>query len=412
MPSYNRPALEKLSSELLAELTGNILSFWQNRMADPAGGFYGRIDGHGNLHADADRGIIMYARILWAFSAAFNLLREERYLASARRAFDYILEHFLDREYGGMFWLVDSEGKLKDSKKQIYAQGFAIYGLSEYYRACGEQRALDEALALVGLVEKYAWDSDFGGYIEACTRDWQPNDDMRLSEKESNVPKSMNTHLHIIEPYTNLYRVHPSTELKERIMALTEIFRSHIFNAETGHFDLLFHRDWTPTGHDFSYGHEIEASWLLDEAAAVIGEDCGLIVQRVADSAAEGLQPDGSMAYEYDPVNRRLDAERHWWVQAEAMVGYFNLYQRTAEERYLNVVLQLWKYIKTNLIDRENGEWFWGVKPDGSVNRTGDKAGFWKCPYHNTRLCTEIMMRIVRIFESSPTSGLSLLAQV
>ena len=393
---YDGAALGRLSAELQKELTGDILPFWQNRMTDPEGGFYGRIDGEGNLHPDAGRGIIMYARILWAFSAAYNLLREKSYLDTARRAFDYMTGHFLDMEYGGMYWMVAPDGKVTDTKKQIYAQGFVIYGLSEYYRACGDKEALQQALELVGLIEKYAWDEKTGGYIEACTREWKPNEDMRLSDKESNVPKSMNTHLHIIEPYTNLYRVYPTPEVHSRIKTILEIFRTRIFNPRTGHLDLLFHEDWTPAGSEVSYGHEIEASWLLDEAAETIGEAGTYqpIVKRVADSATEGLLPDGSMAYEYDPKSGKLDAERHWWVEAEAMVGYFNLYQKTGQGHYLETVLGLWEFIKGNLIDRSGGEWFWGVRPDGKVNRQSDKAGFWKCPYHNTRLCTELITRI------------------
>ena len=206
-----------LKQEVTDVLTNNILPFWLNKMTDhDHGGFYGRMDGHYALYPEADKGAILNARILWSFSAAYrvlsklenidNLDRLESYKQAATRAKDYFIEHFIDHEFGGVYWSVDYLGRPKDTKKQFYAIGFAIYGLSEYARATGDREALNEALKLYQCIEDHAFDPVHNGYIEAMTRDWQPIADMRLSDLDANYPKSQNTHLHIIEPYTNLYR--------------------------------------------------------------------------------------------------------------------------------------------------------------------------------------------------------------
>ncbi|GHV01442.1 cellobiose 2-epimerase [Bacteroidia bacterium] len=392
--------LKRLSEELSSELQNGILPYWSTRMVDHEhGGFYGRIDASERLHPDSDRGVIMYARILWAFSNACNLYGDRSYLDIAERAKNYLFDHFLDQVNGGFFWMVDCNGNPVDTKKQIYAQGFVIYALSEYHRACSCPRSRQVAIETFELIEKYAWDADNGGYIEACDREWRPGEDMRLSEKETNHPKSMNTHLHVIEPCTNLYRIWPDGCLASRMRDILEIFKTRIFNPATDHFGLLFSSDWQPSSTDASYGHEIEAAWLLDEAAEALADQSltdstEAFTRRVAASAAQGLLADGSMAYEYSPTTGHLDAERHWWVQAEAVVGFFNLWQKTGQERYLDYVINAWEYIKAYLIDTVNGEWHWSRLPDGSLNPGKDKAGFWKCPYHNTRMCTELITRI------------------
>ena len=387
--------------EMQDVLTGNILPFWIDKMVDHEnGGFYGRIDGHGNLHADAEKGGILNARILWTFSAAYRVLGKSEYLEMATRAKDYIIAHFIDREYGGTYWSLDYKGNPKDTKKQFYAIGFMIYGLSEYVRATGDKEALDYAIQLFECIEEHSLDVIYNGYIEACTREWSEIADMRLSDLDANYPKSQNTHLHIIEPYANLYRVWKDERLEKALRNMINIFTDKILNPETNHLDLFFEKDWTRgAGHLESYGHDIECSWLMHEAALVLGDAEVLkkveeIVPLVAKASEKGLNPDGSMIHEANLDTGHVDDDLHWWVQAEAVVGFYNIYQHFGDESALDKSLQCWQYIKDNLIDYEGGEWYWSRRPDGTLNLDDDKAGFWKCPYHNGRMCLEIIERI------------------
>ena len=391
--------LHTLCRDVRECLTQNILPFWLNNMLDKRrGGWYGRMTGKGLIVEDAPRGAILYARLLWTMSAAYRVLSDRSYLDAATMTKDYIIEHFMDKEYGGTFWSVAADGQPLDTKKQFYAQGFMLYGFSEYARVTGDEEAMQMAWQLFELIERHAWDKEYAGYIEACTRDWQTITDMRLSAKDENYPKSQNTHLHIIEPYTNLLRAMHGTgmkdeELRLKVESLIDLFCTHILNPETYHLDLFFDMDWTRRSTTESYGHDIECSWLLHEAALLLADKTILnkvehIVREVALASEKGLQPDGSMVYESG------DNDRHWWVQAEAVVGFFNLYQHFEDEDALQKALRLWDYIKANLIDYKHGEWYWSIRSDGSVNLDDDHAGFWKCPYHNGRMCMELIERI------------------
>ena len=388
-----------LSKELREELERNILPFWMNRMIDQRnGGFLGRIDGCGNLVPNAEKGAILNARILWAFAAAYRVLHKPEYLDAATRAKDYFINHFIDVQEGGVFWSLDAQGNVLDAKKQTYAIGFAIYGLSEYARATGDKEALLHAKKLYTDIERHAFDSVNNGYVEALTRDWQPIADMRLSDKDENGSRTMNTRLHILEPYTNLYRVWRTPELAGRITNLIDIFLTHLLNSETNHLDLFFNDKWQGRRNIQSFGHDIEAVWLLHEAALKLGKPEVLAkvekaIIRIAKAADEGLQPDGSMIYERWTDTGHVDDQRQWWVMCECVIGHVDLYQHFGDKTALDIARHCWRYIVEHIIDRERGEWYWGCDKNGHSNRIDDKAGFWKCPYHNTRMCLEIIER-------------------
>lgn len=385
--------------EVQQVLQENILTYWQEKMLDEKyGGFFGRRNGLDELIPEAEKGAILNARILWTYSAAYRVLKKEEYLTMATRAKRFLIDRFYDHVYGGVYWSLDYKGEPLDTKKQIYALGFAIYGLSEFYRATDDEEALECAIKLFHSIEKYSFDREKNGYLEALTREWEEIADMRLSEKDANEKKTMNTHLHILEPYTNLYRVWKDERLKEQIKNLVLIFLEKIIHKETNHLQLFFDEDWHSKDNCISYGHDIEASWLIHEAALELGdkellEKVEAVVPRIAAAAGEGLQLDGSMIYEKDPEEGTEDAARHWWVQAETVIGYANLYQHFQHIEDLERAQKCWNYIQTHLLDRENGEWYWSIRPDGTVNTVDDKAGFWKCPYHNGRMCFEIIER-------------------
>ena len=385
--------------EVQEVLTNNILPYWMEKMEDDVnGGFYGRITGEEILKPEADKGAILNARILWTFSAAYRVLAKDEYLETAQRAKRYLLDNFYDKEFGGVYWSLDYNAKPIDTKKQIYALGFAIYGLSEFHRATGDKEALDYAIALFEAIEKYSFDADKNGYFEAFTREWGEIADMRLSDKDANERKTMNTHLHILEPYTNLYRVWKDERLKHQLKNLIEIFLDLILDKKTGHLHLFFDDDWKTNYNIMSYGHDIEASWLLHEAAIELGDKELLArvipaVKRIAEASTDGYALGKGMIYEKNITANHTDTDRHWWVQAEAVVGYANLYQHFDDDFALQKALDCWEFIKDHLIDYKYGEWFWSIKATGEVNRLDDKAGFWKCPYHNGRMCMEIIER-------------------
>ena len=393
-------------SEARVLLEANILSFWQERMVDyQQGGFYGRIDGYNVLHPDAEKGAVLNARILWTFSAAARVLNNTPYRILAARAYDYLMQQFMDREQGGVYWSLNADGTPLDTKKQTYAIAFAIYGLAEYVRLTNNQEALNAAIRLFEDLEAHAYKFENekmnkckNGYVEALTRDWQPIADMRLSEKDENGVFTMNTHLHVLEAYTNLYRVLKNVQrddvqgTKERITkqlrTLIDIFANRIFDPATGHLMLFFDEKWQPSNTHTSPGHDIEAAWLLHEALEVFGDEELLnqtlpVIHSLAQAAEEDIMD-----------------EKEWWCYAEAVVGYIDQWKLYQEEKPIesNINLELaemaFHYIQTHLMDRENGEWFWTILPDGTPDRTHDKAGFWKCPYHNSRMCIEIIERL------------------
>lgn len=391
--------MDNLKQTMKDVLEHNILSYWIDHVVDKEnGGFYGRIDGDDQIHAQAEKGAVMNARILWAFSAAYRVLRNPAYLEAATRAKDYFLAHFVDKENGGVYWSVDYQGNPLDTKKQTYAIGFAIYGFSEYARATGDAEALEMAKRLYHDIETHAYDSENQGYIEALTCDWQPIADMRLSDKDENGSRTMNTHLHIIEPYTNLYRVWKDAALEKSIRNLLDIFTDKLLNPETHHLDLFFDDKWQGKRNVESYGHDIEASWLLHETALVLDDKTVLqkieqVIRRIADAADEGLRADGSMVYEHWKDTDEYDLQRQWWVQCENIIGHIDLYQYFGYEDSLEKAIQCWNFVQKNLIDAKNGEWHWAVLDDGTINLKDDKAGFWKCPYHNSRMCLELIER-------------------
>lgn len=391
--------MEQLKQKMEDILTQNILPYWMNRVVDHAhGGFMGRVDGHDMPHPEAEKGAVLNARILWAFSAAYRVLGKQEYLDMATRAKDYLLNYFIDKEWGGVYWSLTAEGLPLDTKKQTYAVGFAIYGLSEYARATGDKEALETAIALFEDIERHAFDNRNNGYFEALARDWTPIADMRLSDKDENGSKTMNTHLHIIEPYTNLYRVWKNERLAERIRNLIDLFIEKFLNPSTNHLDLFFNDAWQGKRNVESFGHDIEASWLLHESAMVLGDADLLkrvepVIKNIATAADEGLMADGSMIYERWKDSGHMDMQRQWWVECEFIIGHVNLYQYFGDQKAYDKACRCWNYVESHLVDYENGEWHWAILPDGSLNREDDKAGFWKCPYHNSRMCLELIER-------------------
>lgn len=387
-----------LKTELSAELD-RILAFWAERMPDREnGGFIGCIDWQNVPHPTADKGAVLHARILWTFSAAHRLRPCEMTEREARRAYAFLSHYLLDKEYGGVFWSVDHKGRPSDTKKQVYALAFALYALAEYHAAFGDKAVLEQAKQLWRDIETYSHDREKGGYIEAFSRDWSPIDDLRLSEKDANEKKTMNTHLHIAEAYANLYRVAPDAQLKADLTDLLATIDRHFIDTGSGHLRLFFDEDWNEHKDVISYGHDIEAAWLLLDCAEAT-EDADLIATyrkhalRIAEATREGIDADGGLWYEYDPAENRLIAEKHWWPQAELLLGYHKAWQLTGRQDYLDLVLRNWAFTKAQLLDTGHGEWFWGIDAHGAKIKK-DKAGFWKCPYHNGRACIELIRKL------------------
>ncbi len=394
--------LEQHKKEMEVEL-GKILSWWMQLTVDEEnGGFVGKIDHYNKIYPEAPKGSVLNSRILWAFSAAYNQTGNKEYLQTAERAFNYFLEYFIDKEHGGVYWTVDFKGNPLDTKKQIYALAFAIYGLSEYYLASKNEEAKQKAIKMYNDIIKHSYDENYGGYIEALTRDWKEIEDLRLSSKDANEKKSMNTHLHLLEAFANLYKAWKDESLRNRIVELIQIFLDHIIDRKTHHLILFFDEQWKRRSEIISYGHDIEAAWLIQEAAEIIGAESLLgeiknISVKIADAAAKGLDHGGGLWYEYDVAQNHLINEKHSWPQGEAMVGFFNAWQITGDEKFLSHSVNSWQFVKDHMVDKHLGEWYWGVNADYSPMVQKEKVGIWKCPYHNSRACMEIIKRISKL---------------
>ena len=395
--------LNNLNTQMQGELR-SILAYWLKYTRDGQDGFYGSVNWNDIPDPSAARGIVMYSRICWAFSAAYHVLAKEEYLHAASRAYRYIQQYFVDSRAGGVFWSVTGSGQMLDGKKQIYGQAFCIYALSEYYSITNDDSALQLAIDLFRIIELHSFDRENNGYLEALDRGWHEAADLRLSEKDQNERRSANTHLHIVEAYSNLYRIWPDDQLKERVQNLLHLFKNYIINRESGHLQLFFNDQWQPRSSLVSFGHDIEAAWLLSDCADAIG-DASLIKtyqlmnRLITDAAIKGLdKKDGGLWYEYDAAADHWVREKHWWPQAEAMIGFFHAWQISNEELYLQYALKAWDFVRSYLHDSRNGEWFWGISEDYTVIPK-EKAGFWKCPYHNSRACLELIRRIAYVLK-------------
>jgi len=389
--------MDSFTPEAFQQEFKNILSYWEKYSPDvQRGGFYGRVTAENMPMTEADRSVVLNARILWTFSLAHRLLKESKYLTLADRAFQQIVRYFYDAEHGGVYWSLKADNTPSDNRKQVYGQAFAIYGLSEYYRVTNYEPALNKAKEIFRLLEINAYDSVNGGYREAFNRDWTETDDYILSK--SPWIKSMNTHLHLVEAYTNLYSVWPDPQLRQQTASLLEIIQEKIIDKKTFRMNLFFDLKWTPKDNIISYGHDIEASWLFFETAEIL-ENPSLIDKTrhisllMAKAATTGLDNDGALNYEFDPLTKETNTQRSWWVLAEQMVGFYNAYQLSGDHSYREISKRSWEYIQNNFIDKNKGEWYGSVKVDGTPVK-GDKINFWKCPYHNARACSEMWRRL------------------
>jgi mannobiose 2-epimerase len=383
----------------------NINSWWMDNLPyNELHNFHGEIDNHNNIISDKPISLVMITRMLWSFSASCELKKDKALLLHADAVFKFIHTYFLDNLSGGMFWAVNQDGSINADKKQIYGLAFAIYACSTYYVISANPLAIQVSNKLYKLIEQHSFDKTYGGYIEAFHQDWTTIDDLRLSHKDANERKTMNTHLHVLEAYVNLYKIQPNSDLALSIQLLLYNFKDYIIDPKTFNQNLFFDDAWNCKSKIISFGHDIEAAWLLYDAAITLGNfELINFYQNAAIKMAEATIPfvdlDGGMWNEINTTTGVLDKEKHWWPQAEAMVGFLNAYELTKDETFLNHSLNSWEYIQKNIIDKNNGEWFWGYSADGNLLNKG-KAGFWKCPYHNSRACIEVIKRTTSLLNT------------
>jgi len=390
---------ELVSSQFENELFQNILPFWMNHVLDEVnGGFFGGITNNLIVHNEIPRTAISCTRLLWTFSHAYLVSGDDKYINLAHSIYEYLIKAFWDDTYGGLFWSVDCHGRVVRDRKHHYAQAFGIYGLSEYYKATGHKKSIQVAAEIFNLLETHAYDPKFGGYNEGSTRDWSSLSDMRLSEKDLNCQKSMNTMLHLMEAYTNYLKVSHEKKVATQLTNLILIFQNKIISP-ANHFMLFFDADWTPLSNHVSFGHDIEGSWLLIEAAGVLGDKA--LIELASKSALrlasavmqKGIRDDRAIVHEMSP-DEDLNPNIEWWPQAEAVVGFYNAYQMTADEKYKTASVNSWRYINEHLVDRIYGGWIKRLLPDGSFDENNLKAGPWEGPYHEARMCFEMIKRL------------------
>ena len=388
---------QRLRDEIEHELTSNLLPFWLDAAPDTIhGGYFGEIDSQGRGRESAPKSAILGARILWTFSAAYRVYGLESYRQLADRVQAYYLQYLIDKRYGGAYWTVTPDGGILDATKQTYATAFGIYALSEHFRATGNVQSLDAARSLFRLLEDKVHDHDKGGYREVFARDYAKPLKEGVDGREG-PSKTMNTHIHLLEAYTNLYRVWPNDELEACLYELIGILESKLYDAKTGHLILFCDDDWKSLEPVDSYGHDIETAWLLAEAAEVLGDEAtsASIRQqsvRMTDAAYEGLCQDGVIIYE--KTAKGLEEKQSWWVQSEAIVGSLNAWQITGQRKYFDQAVTSWNYIKSHFIDPKNGGWWCNLDAKGKHNDKEMKGSMWNCPYHNSRMGLESILRL------------------
>jgi cellobiose epimerase len=400
-------AIAGLRREVEREWRDNIAPFWlRHAIDDEFGGFRGWIAGDLSVDERADKGVILNARILWTFARASRLFKDSAFRTLADRAYDYFVAHFVDREHGGVYWAVDHLGRPADTKKRSYAQAFALYGLVEYHAATGGRLALDRAFDLFGVLETRCRDAKLDGYFETFERDWTLAGDQRLSDVDQDDCKSMNAHLHVLEAYTSLAATTRDARVLERLSVVLNLFLDRVLDVPGARLRMFFDEAWNATSEVDSFGHDIEASWLLVEAAEVVGDDA--VTRRVRSVAldvasavlARAVDEDGGLLYE---AKRGVvvNDEKHWWVQAEGVVGFLNAFHLSGDDRFFASALGVWRFIRERIVDHELGEWHWKLSRSGVPSATMPKVSQWKCPYHNGRMCFEIARRLGEIGEGS-----------
>jgi mannobiose 2-epimerase len=400
-------SLAELRCRAEAELTQDILPFWRQHAFDPATGrLSGVVTNDLRRFDDVPRHAVLCARLLWTFAAAARRDPRPEWLEMGRRALALLMGPFWDSRHGGVFWSIDAAGRVQSDRKQIYAQAFAIYGLAEWSAATRDTTALERAKTLFALVEKHSAEPQFGGYIEARGGAWEELADQRLSDKDLNAPKSMNTLLHLLEAYTTLLRHWPDAGLRGRLRELLIVMLDRVVTTTPYTCcRLFFDLDWRSLSSKISYGHDIEASWLLWDAAEALGDPALLARTRqvsldmAAGVLAHGCDTDGSIFYDGEP-GRVVKADKHWWPQAEAVIGFLNAYALSDDAAYQTAAIRAWQFIEDHVIDRQHGEWFAELDrsgrplPDYPEHADSCKVGPWKCPYHNARACLEVMRRV------------------
>ncbi len=406
IPENELTLLVKYRQELSAELHA-IIQYWKNYVATKEHDFFGEVNDEDQPDPAAPKGIVLLSRVLWTFSRTARFLNDANSLSKADDAYQVIKTQFIDQQYGGVYWSVTPDGELLDGRKQIYGLAFCIYGLAAYTSVTGNTGALQLAIEIYNKIEEKSFDNLYGGYIEAFTREWNVASDVRLSDKDANENKTMNTHLHIVEAYAALYEIWPDAGLKKKIEGLLDIFNHYIITQDKKHLHLFFTDSWELKSTAQSYGHDIEAAWLLLECAEVIGEEKYIAMYKyIAGQLTDGVIPamdnDGGLWYEYEPATNHWIREKHWWPQAEAMVGFYNMYELTGEKKYLDYSVNCYAFVQHYLKSNNTGEWHWGIDDKNTLIKKG-KAGFWKCPYHNGRACMEIIKRINRYVPLSDT---------
>jgi mannobiose 2-epimerase len=400
MNAINPELLASYRRRIEDELRSNILPFWMERTLDREnGGYFGALTNDLVVDNDVPRSAVVAARILWTFSAAYHAFREPAALAAARHACAYLTGPLWDEQHGGVYWQVDRRGNPVDDRKHIYAQAFAIYGLSEYFRATGDPQVRSLAHNLFHQVEDHSFDPVNGGNIDCFNREWGELQDMRLSSHEPHCRKSMNTLLHLMEAYTNLLRAWPDPVVKEKQAGLIVNFLERVIDPHTGHFHLFFDDAWHSLASTVSFGHDIEGAWLLEEAAGVQGDHNLLARARkaalvLASAVLDGgRDEDGSVFYEGD-FTKPESQDKHWWGQSEGMVGFYASYQLSKREEFARAALQCWDVIDAHFIDRDHGDWFKVLDRAGNPLPRQLKVGPWECPYHHARACLEMMHRL------------------
>ncbi|AHC15546.1 AGE family epimerase/isomerase [Salinispira pacifica] len=434
---------EEIRQICRSQVLTHILPFWLSA-ARSDGSIPPRVDPAGISHPDASRGLVMISRLLWTFSRLNTILNEapdqkspegtalfsgllesaEQIRNIMRWAKETLTSGFRDGEHEGFFWTITPEGRPDQSHKQMYGQAFALYGMSEYLKAEDDPEVLELCHRTFDLIHNRGQDAEYRGYWDACSRDWTPQEDVSLSDADIPCAKSMNTHLHILEAfscYAQMLRMRGSFSggsstrdsrsgtVTHALEELVSLHLQKITHRDSGHLQLYFTRDWKAIGAPNSFGHDIEAFWLIREAMEILPSELDPNPispgpEQLFTAAVQGLRsfeaqlPDAARRLELSCMINEThegteDSSRIWWVQAEAAAGLGEAWRMHKERSTLE---QLWRII--NFIEHVQtsalGEWHWRTDEYNQPDTSRDMAGMWKTPYHNVRAMLEVLHRI------------------
>jgi len=392
-----------------------IFPFWTSEyiLDEENGGFYGKVTRDMEIVKDEPRSLVLTGRMVYAFSNAWMLYRDEIYLDRAKRAFDYLEKYFYDPVYGGAYSTVSYKGEVIDDNKPTYAESFLIMAAAAYYHATRDQRAYEIALESFRIMEEKVKIAP-GVYRNGFTRDWSKPAEMRFGSgrRAVSMPDGIMFQHHLCQAYEQLYRATNDPIVGKALREFSEYICETLYDPEYRCFKGFMDKEGNRLGTRQSFGHDCEISYLAMDIAELVGDDelisktkdvCKAVLKQVLENDFDSY---GSLFNGGDLATGQREESRVWWAQAEAVTAMLCGYELTGDTAYLDACMKQLEYIEKYFVDRKDGDWFNNVIVDEQGWRIVDgmhgfdKLNAGKCPFHNSHMCFEVIRRVDRILSN------------